>query len=183
MSTDTVNQRVPAGPWTVDRHHSSVTFAITHNGVATFRSHFSSFEATLTGGEAPQLVGSAEVQSIAIEDPKFKGHMMTPNFFDAEAHPRLKFASDRLDVADDGSVRLSGTLSIKGIEREVEATGRFGEVGANHGGHPRTALSVSAAIDRREFGIEWNADLPDGAQVLEWEVVINVDLELAPQAA
>jgi polyisoprenoid-binding protein YceI len=182
MSTDTVNQRVPAGPWSVDRHHSSVSFAITHNGVATFRSRFNSFEATLTGGEAPHLVGSAEVGSLAIEDPKFKSHLMGPNFFDADAHPTLTFSSGRLDVADDGSVRLAGTLSIKGNERAVEATGRFGDVGADFGGRPRAALSVSTAIDRREFGIDWNADLTNGDQVLEWEVAIEVDLELAPQA-
>ena len=51
MSTDTVNQKVPAGVWTVDPVHSSISFAITHNNVATYRSGFETYEATLTGGE------------------------------------------------------------------------------------------------------------------------------------
>jgi len=183
MSTDTVNQKVPAGTWTVDPVHSSVTFAVTHNNVATFRSGFETYEATLTGGEAAQLVGSVDVASIDIDEAQLKGHLMTPDFFDAERFPKLKFTSSRFDVADDGTVRLAGELEIKGNVREVEATGRFGELPADLGGNPRVALSVSTAVDRRDFGIEFNADLPSGGQVLEWEVAINVDLELVAQEA
>jgi polyisoprenoid-binding protein YceI len=183
MSTDTVNQKVPAGTWTVDPVHSSVAFSVTHNNVATFRSKFDSYEATLTGGDEPQLVGSVDVQSIDIDEAQLKGHLMSPDFFDTERHPKLTFTSTRFDVADDGSVRLTGVLNIKGNEREVEATGRFGELGADLGGNPRVALSVSTAVDRRDFGIEFNADLPSGGQVLEWEVAINVDLELVAQEA
>lgn len=183
MSTDTVNQKVPTGTWTVDPVHSSVSFAVTHNNVATFRSGFDTYEATLTGGEDAQLVGSVDVQSIDIDEAQLKGHLMTPDFFDAERFPKLTFTSNRLDVADDGTLRLAGELEIKGNKREVEATGRFGELPADLGGNPRVALSVSTAVDRRDFGIEFNADLPSGGQVLEWEVAINVDLELVAQEA
>jgi polyisoprenoid-binding protein YceI len=183
MSTDTVNQKVPAGTWTVDPVHSSVAFSITHNNVATYRSKFDSYEATLTGGDEAKLVGSVDVQSIDIDEPQLKGHLMSPEFFDTERFPKLNFTSTRLDIADDGSVRLAGELEIKGNKREVEATGRFGEIGSDLGGNPRVALSVSTAVDRREFGMEFNADLPSGGQVLEWEVAINVDLELVAQEA
>jgi polyisoprenoid-binding protein YceI len=183
MSTDTVNQSVPTGTWAVDPVHSSVAFSVTHNNVATYRSKFDSYEATLTGGDEPQLVGSVDVQSIDIDEPQLKGHLMSPDFFDIERHPKLNFTSTRLDVADDGSVRLTGELEIKGNVREVEATGRFGEIGADLGGNPRVALSIATAVDRRDFGIEFNADLPSGGQVLEWEVAINVDLELVAQEA
>jgi polyisoprenoid-binding protein YceI len=181
MSTDTVNQKVPTGAWIVDPVHSSVAFSVTHNNVATFRSKFDSYEATLTGGDEPQLVGSVDVQSIDIDEPQLKGHLMSPEFFDIERTPKLNFTSTRFDVADDGTVRLAGELEIKGNKREIEATGRFGEVGSDLGGNPRVALSVSTAVDRRDFGLEFNADLPSGGQVLEWEVAINVDLELVAQ--
>ncbi|HVW46288.1 MAG TPA: YceI family protein [Solirubrobacterales bacterium] len=183
MSTDTVNQKVPTGTWTVDPVHSSITFAVTHNNVATFRSGFDSYEATLTGGGEPKLEGSVDVASIDIDEAQLKGHLMAPDFFDAERFPKLTFSSTRLDVADDGTVRLAGELTIKGNTREVEATGRFGELPADLGGNPRVALSVSTAVDRREYGIEFNADLPSGGQVLEWEVAINVDLELVAREA
>jgi polyisoprenoid-binding protein YceI len=181
MSTDTVNQKVPTGTWTVDPVHSSITFAVTHNNVATFRSGFESYEATLTGGEEPKLEGSVDVQSIDIDEPQLKGHLMSPDFFDAERFPKVAFTSTRLDVAADGTARLAGELDIHGTKREVEATGRFGELGGDLGGNPRVALSVSTAVDRREFGLGWNADLPSGGQVLEWEVAINVDLEFVAQ--
>jgi polyisoprenoid-binding protein YceI len=183
MSTDTVNQKVPTGTWTVDPVHSSIAFAITHNNVATFRSGFETYAATLAGGDEPRLEGSVDVASIEIDEAQLKGHLMSPDFFDTERFPKLTFTSTRFDVADDGTVRLAGTLTIKGNEREVEATGRFGEIGADLGGNPRVALSVSTAVDRRDFGIEFNADLPSGGQVLDWEVAINVDLELVAQEA
>jgi polyisoprenoid-binding protein YceI len=183
MSTDTVDQKVPTGTWTVDPVHSSIAFAITHNNIATFRSGFETYEATLTGGEEPRLEGSVDVASIEIDEAQLKGHLMSPEFFDTERFPKLTFASTRFDVDDDGNVRLAGTLTIKGTEREVEATGRFGEIGADLGGNPRVALSVATAVDRRDFGIEFNADLPSGGQVLEWEVAINVDLEFVAQEA
>jgi polyisoprenoid-binding protein YceI len=183
MSTDTVNQKVPTGTWTVDPVHSSVAFSITHNNVATFRSKFDSYEATLTGGDEPKLVGSVDPTSIDIDEPQLKGHLMSPDFFDTEVHPKLTFTSTRIDISEDGTVRLAGELDIKGNVREVEATGRFGELGADLGGNPRVALSVSTAVDRRDFGIEFNADLPSGGQVLEWEVAIDVDLELVGQEA
>jgi polyisoprenoid-binding protein YceI len=183
MSTDTVNQKVPTGAWTVDPVHSSIAFAITHNNVATYRSGFESYEVTLTGGEEPKLEGTVDVQSIDIDEAQLKGHLMSPEFFDAERFPKLTFTSTRFDVADDGTVRLAGDLQIHGETREVEATGRFGELGADLGGNPRVALSVSTAVDRREFGMGFNADLPSGGTVLEWEVAINVDLELVAQEA
>jgi polyisoprenoid-binding protein YceI len=183
MSTETVNQQIPTGTWSVDPIHSSIAFSITHNGVATYRSGFTAYEATLTGGENASLEGSVDVASIDIDEPQLKGHLMSPEFFDTERFPTLKFHSTKVDVADDGTVRLAGELEIRGATREVEATGRFGEIGADLGGNPRLALSLATAVDRRDFGLEFNADLPSGGTVLEWEVAINVDLELVGQDA
>jgi polyisoprenoid-binding protein YceI len=181
MSTDTVNKSVPAGTWTVDPVHSSVTFAITHNNVATYRSGFETYDVTLVGGEEPKLEGTVDVASIDIDEAQLKGHLLSPDFFDAERFPKVSFSSTRLDIAEDGTVRLAGELQMKDTTREVEATGRFGELGADLGGNPRVAISLATAVDRREFGLDWNADLPSGVQVLEWEVAINVDLELVAQ--
>lgn len=182
MSTETVNQQIPTGAWVVDPVHSSINFAITHSGVATFRSGFTSYEATLAGGERAELVGSVAVESIDISEEQFKGHLMGPDFFDVERHPRLEFNSTALDVADDGSVRLSGELEIRGRTHAVQAVGRFAHVPAYLDGRERLGLALEAAVDRREFGLNWNADLPNGGQALEYEVSINVDLEFVPEA-
>ena len=93
MSTQTINQQIPAGTYAVDPVHSSITFAITHNGVATFRSGFASYEARLSGGEAPRLEGTVDVASIEIEEEQLKGHLLSPDFFDPST--TRSFASSR----------------------------------------------------------------------------------------
>jgi len=181
MSTETIDQTVPAGTWTVDPVHSAIHFAITHNGIATYRSGFDQYEVTLTGGEQPQLEGSVEVASIDIDEPQLKGHLMSPDFFDAERFPQVKFSSTELSVEDDGTVRIEGDLELHGENRRVEATGKFGQLGADLGGSERVGLSLATALDRRDFGLDWNAELPKGGNVLEYEVAINVELELVAQ--
>jgi polyisoprenoid-binding protein YceI len=182
MSTQTLNHQIPAGTYAVDPVHSSITFAITHNGVATFRSGFASYEARLSGGEAPRLEGTVDVASIEIEEEQLKGHLLSPDFFDTQHYPQLRFESSELSVEDDGSVRLRGELEIRGEVREVEASGKFGQLGADLAGNARVGLSVAATVDRRNFGLDWNAELPGGGEVLDYEVAIAVELELVEEA-
>ncbi|HVO52960.1 MAG TPA: YceI family protein [Solirubrobacterales bacterium] len=181
MSTETLNQQVPAGTWTVDPVHSAIHFAITHNRVATFRSRFTDFAASLTGGDQPRLEGSVDVASIDIDEAQLKGHLLSPDFFDVEKYPAMKFSSTELSVEDDGSVRLSGELEVRGATHAVQAVGRYGTIGADLGGNERVGLSFETSLDRRDIDLGWNADLPSGGQVLEYDVAINVELELVQQ--
>ncbi len=183
MSTQTIQREVPVGAYAVDPVHSSIGFAITHNGVSTFRSGFGSYEARLTGGDAPRLEGSVDVASVEINEEQLKGHLLSPDFFDAERHPQLRFGSTELEVGEDGAVRLRGELEIKGKTHEVEASGRFAQIGADLGGGARVGLSLEAAIDRRSFGIDWNTELPSGGEVLDYEVSITVELELVAEGS
>ncbi len=182
MSTETLNQQIPVGTWTVDPVHSSIQFGITHGGISTFRSGFGEYAATLTGGERPRLEGTVEVASIDIDEEQLKGHLMSPEFFDLENYPQLKFSSSEFAVGDDGSVRLAGELEIRGETREVSAVGEFARVGAYLDGKERLGFSIEAAVDRREFGLDWNADLPSGGQALEYEVAIQVELQFVAEA-
>ena len=93
---------------------SSVGFAVVHNGVATFRSGFDSYEARLSGGDSPRLEGTVDVAGIEIDDPQLKGHLLSPEFFDAERHPQLRFDSTELSVDETGSLRVRGELEIRG---------------------------------------------------------------------
>lgn len=184
MSTETITQQqIPAGNWAVDPVHSSVGFAVTHNGVTTFRSGFDRYEAQLTGGEQPRLEGTVEVESVAIEDEMLKGHLLSPEFFDAQRFPRLRFTSTELSVGEDGTARVSGDLEIHGETRDVEASGRFAELGGDLAGKARLGLSISSTVDRRDFGLDWQAQLPSGGDVLDYAVTISVELELVGEEA
>ena len=182
MNTQTVKQEIPAGTYAVDPIHSSITFSVTHNGVATFRSGFAGYDARLSGGDAPRLEGSVDVASIEIDEEQLKGHLLSPDFFDATRYPQLRFESNELRVEDDGSVRVRGELEIRGEVREVEASGKFGQLGEDLAGNARVGLSLTAAVDRRNFGLDWNAELPSGGEVLDYEVNIAVELELVEEA-
>jgi len=184
MSTETIDkQQVPAGTWSVDRVHSSVAFAVTHNGVTTFRSGFGSYEARLTGGEQPRLEGTVEVDSIEIDEEMLKGHLLSPEFFDTQRYPQLRFTSSGLSVGEDGSLRVAGELEIHGETRKIEAGGRFARLGGDLGGKARVGLSIESTVDRRDFGLDWQAELPSGGEVLDYAVTISVDLELVAEEA
>lgn len=178
MSTQTVSQSVPAGTYEVDPVHSTIDFAVVHNGVSTFRSGFRAYEAKLTGSDQPQLEGSVEVASVDVAEEMQKGHLLSPEFFDAERHPRLRFRSTAFEVGEDGSLSVRGELEIRGQVHEVEASGRFAELGADLAGSARVGLSLAAKVDRRSFGLDWQAELPSGGGVLDYEVAIAVELEL-----
>lgn len=182
MSTETVQQQIPVGTWAVDPVHSSINFAVTHNGVSTFRSRFEGYEAKLAGGEQPKLEGTVEVASVAIEEEMLKGHLLSPEFFDAERYPQLRFSSTELSVGEDGTVRLLGELEIRGEKREVEASGKFAQLGASIDDKPRLGLSVETTVDRRNFGLDWQAELPSGGEILDYAVTINVELEFVAEA-
>lgn len=182
MSTQTIQLQIPTGTYVVDPVHSSIGFAVVHNGVSTFRSGFGGYEAKLRGGESPRLEGSVDVASIQIEEPQLKGHLLSPEFFDAERYPRLRFESSALELAEDGSATIRGELEIRGEVREVEASGRFVQLGADLAGKPRVGLSLEATVDRRGFGLDWQAELPSGNEVLDYEVSIAVELELVEEA-
>ena len=181
MSTQALQQQVPTGTYLVDPIHSSIGFSVVHNGVSTFRSGFERYEAKLSGGESPALVGSVDVESIRIDEPQLKGHLLSPEFFDAERHPQLRFRSTGLEVAEDGAATIRGELEIRGETREVVASGRFVQLGADLAGKPRVGLSLEASVDRRSFGLDWQAELPSGGEVLEYEVSIAVELELVEE--
>ncbi|HEU4461358.1 MAG TPA: YceI family protein [Solirubrobacterales bacterium] len=182
MATETIKQQeIPAGTWAVDPVHSSIGFAVTHNGVTTFRSGFERYDARLTGGEQPRLEGTVEVESIAIDEEMLKGHLLSPEFFDTQRFPQLRFTSTELSVGEDGTLRVLGELEIRGEKREVEASGRFAHLGGDLAGKERVGLSVEATVDRRNFGLDWQAQLPSGGDVLDYAVTIAVELELTAE--
>jgi polyisoprenoid-binding protein YceI len=182
MSTETIQQQVPTGTYVVDPVHSSIGFAVVHNGVSTFRSGFAGYEVRLDGGENPQLTGTVDVASIEIEEPNLKGHLLSPDFFDAERYPQLRFESSALEIGEDGAATIHGELEIRGEKHEVEASGRFARLGEDLAGNSRVGLSLEASVDRRSFGLDWQAELPSGGEVLDYEVGIAVELELVEEA-
>lgn len=184
MSTATATTTTPLGTWKVDPVHSRVEFEVAHNGVQTYRGGFSDYEVRLVGSEDGSVAveGSAKVASITGEDQLY-GHLQSPEFFDAERHPEIKFRSTRVELGDAGELTVAGELTIRDTTREVEAKGRIAGPGTNLGGKTVVGVSLDTVIDRNEYGLGWNMDLPSGEKVLGDEVRLSVSLELVAEEA
>jgi polyisoprenoid-binding protein YceI len=174
-TTTTTSEQIQAGTYDLDRVHSAFGFALAHNGVSKFRGVFEQVDATLEDGV---LTGTAQVESVKTALPQLKEHLLSPDFFNAAETPTIKFRSTDVRIADDGSGEVDGELTIRGVTKPVTATGTFAH-GENIRGDEVVGLELEATIDRREYGLNWQAQLPKGDDVLGWDVVLDVTLELS----
>jgi polyisoprenoid-binding protein YceI len=175
-----VAEQIPTGTWQVDRVHSAVGFSVKHMVVATFRGRFEDYDATLTVGEdgALRLSGSVRPASIVVKDENLAAHLQSPEFFDTQRHPELRFGSTTARREGDEIV-FDGELTIRDSTHPVEARGTISGPAVTFGDVEKLGLQLTAVVDRTKFGLEWNAPLPRGGFALENEVTLHVDLELA----
>jgi polyisoprenoid-binding protein YceI len=160
---------------------SSFAFAVRHSGVFWYRGSLSDVTATLRAEpnvDALTLEGSARVDSISVVEPAaMRASVLGPTFFDAEHHPEITFRSTTIRLADEGRAEVEGELTIRGVARAVTASGHyapprpasFGEV---------AGLQLQTSFDRREFGFEWQMELPGGGDAVGWDVEVDIDLLL-----
>jgi polyisoprenoid-binding protein YceI len=174
---------LPEGDWKSDPVHSSVGFSVKHMGAGTFRGSFDDYSVSLTTDDDGELrlTGSAAVDSVDVKDENLKGHLLSPEFFDVERNPEITFVAR--DAREDGEeLVVEGDLSVKGITRAVEARGSIsGPVKAPPGGGQRIGIDLETVVDRHDYGLDWNADLPDGGKVLGDDVTLTVHLELVSE--
>jgi polyisoprenoid-binding protein YceI len=169
-----------AGTYTADPIHSSFGFAVRYQGVSVFKGTLDGVTASLEGG---RLEGTAQVESISIRTPEqFRAHVLGGEFFDAENHPEVTFASTELDLREDGTAVVKGELTIKGITNEVEATGTWTAPAPDAFGNTRGHLNLEAVIDRTQWDMNWNMALPAGGNVLANDVTLTVEISLVAQA-
>ena len=168
------------GTFRADPFHSSFAFAVQHSGVYRFRGTLSDVEATLHGDDgAPTLEGAARVGSISIVKPDvFRAHVLGPDFFDAEQHPEVTFRSTDVRLGGDGRAEVDGELTIKGITRAITAAGEYGAPVAGPYGGAAGGLRLRTAFDRRDFGFDWQMQLPGGGDTLGWEIELDIELRL-----
>lgn len=166
--------QVPAGTWRHDPVHSSIGFSITHSTVMTFAGQVGRWEATLTDG---RLEGGADVASVLVDDENLAAHLQTPDFFDAEQFPQLRFVSSSVE-RDGDRISIAGDLTIKGTTNPVELTGTIAGPVTDPYGNQRLGLDLEATINRHDFGVSWNADLPGGGAMLADEVTVRANLAL-----
>jgi polyisoprenoid-binding protein YceI len=177
MATAQAESTIPTGTWQSDPVHSSVGFAVRH-AVGTFRGGFGRFDATLsdTSGE-PRLTGRVPVESVEVKEENLETHLLSPEFFDRDRTPEITFESS--NVARDGDeLVVAGELTVKGVTRAANARGSLSGPIPGPDGNDRLGIELETTVDRHDFGLDWNMDMPDGSKILGDEVTLTVHLEL-----
>jgi polyisoprenoid-binding protein YceI len=174
MSTTEQITGIPAGTWGLDPVHSSIGFAVRYSGVGTFRGTFEEFDASLVDG---RLEGVAKVASVKVDDENLTGHLQSPDFFDAEQHPELRFVSNAIE-RDGDHVSIQGDLTLRGVTHPVEITGTVTGPLENAYGQQRIGFDAETTVNRHDYGISWNMELPGGSQALGDDVVVTANLAL-----
>ena len=168
---------VPAGTYTVDQVHSNANFEVEHAGVSVFRGGFKPIGATLVADDDRlRLEGGVAVESISVDDENIRPHLLSPEFFDAERNPDVRFRSSEIRGSDD-DLTVTGELSMAGFSLPVEATGRLRGPVPGPGGGEKLALALETVIDRTAFGMNWQMDIPGGGVALANDVKLIVELE------
>jgi polyisoprenoid-binding protein YceI len=177
MATAQAESTIPTGTWHSDPVHSSVGFAVKHV-VGTFRGTFNQFAASLTNesGE-PKLTGRANVESVHVSDENLYGHLLSPEFFDAEQHPEIVFESTGITV-DGDKATVEGQLTVKGITNGVVARGEVSGPAPGPDENDRLGIDLETIVDRHDYGLDWQMDLPGGGKTLGDDVTLTVHVEL-----
>jgi polyisoprenoid-binding protein YceI len=178
MSTIEQTQvEIPAGTWKADTVHSSVSFEVPY-AVATFSGEVPGFEATLENGT---LTGIARIETLTVKDENLQGHLLSPEFFDAERNPEVTFVSTAIK-RDGDQVEIEGNLTMKGITNPATLTGTATGPAVDHFGATRLGFKLETVVDRTEFDMKWNMPLPNGEPALSNDVTLKADLTLVAQA-
>src|SRR5438309_8432468 len=167
----------PPGTWNLDPVHSRVDFEVSYLA-GTFKGEFHEIGAELSvDGERASLEGVAKVASVDVRDENLSAHLQSPDFFDAERHPELRFAAQNIRLDGDGKVSVDADLTIKGVTKPVTVSGTVTEPIADPYGNDRIGVNLATKIDRTDFGVDWNNPLPSGEPSLANDVTILAELQ------
>jgi polyisoprenoid-binding protein YceI len=167
--------------WEIDPSHSQATFAVKHMMISTVKGHFNVLSGKLHIDEqnpaASWVEAQVEAASIDTRDANRDGHLQSPDFFDVANYPLISFKSTNVEHVDGEEYRVLGDLTIRGVTKPVTFKAEYSGQGKDPWGGTRAGLSATAKIDRRDFGLTFNAPLEAGGVMLGNDVKIEIDLE------
>ncbi len=172
--------------WSLDASHSSVEFAVKHMMITTVKGSFADVAGTLSipGDDLAQASVNVTIQtaSVTTRNEQRDGHLRSPDFFDAEKFPTITFASKSVTKQAAGYA-LVGDLTMHGVTKEVTLAVTDNGAGKDPWGGTRRSFEATGLIDRRDFGLEWNAALETGGVLVSTDVKLSFDLQFVQQQA
>jgi len=173
--------------WTIDPSHSKVSFKVKHLMISNVLGSFREFEGqtSTTGNDfsTAAISFSLNAASIDTEAADRDAHLKSPDFFDVENYPKITFEGSGLKDLGDDMYELKGSLTIKGVSRPVTLAVEHGGIMSDPWGNVKAGFSITGKINRKDWGLNWNAALEAGGVLVGEEVKISCDIELLKAAS
>ena len=170
--------------WTIDPAHTEVGFGVRHLMISTVKGRFADVKGVVefADGAEPKLDVTIGVASLDTREDKRDAHLRSQDFFDAEKYPEIRFVSTKT-VRTDGGWTITGNLTMHGVTKPVTLAATEEGTGRDPWGNERMGFSAHGKLDRRVFGLTWNAALETGGVLVGDDIKLNIEAELVKQAA
>ena len=168
--------------WNIDPVHSVVEFRVKHMMISNVKGQFTGVSGILSLDEGnvedSSITATVDVSSLNTSDAQRDAHLKSADFFDAENFPKISLRSSRIQSIPEGGLLASGQLTIRGVTKDVDfAVDGPTSPAKDPWGNTRIGLSATTRINRKDFGLTWNAALEAGGFLVGEEVAISLDLQ------
>ena len=169
-----------SGVYTIDPAHTRIGFSARHAMVTTVRGQFGSFEGQASFDATNPEASSAQIviqaASIDTGSADRDGHLRSPDFFDAETYPEIRFTSTSAKLVDAETWELTGDLTIKDVTKPVTVTFEYTGAATDPFGNKRIGFAGSVTVNRKDWGLNWNAALETGGVLVSEKVKLELDV-------
>jgi polyisoprenoid-binding protein YceI len=165
--------------WVLDPAHSEIVFKVKHLMIANVKGEFRKFTAEVDGEDftKSRIRAVIDASSIFTNDDNRDAHLKGADFFDAENHKELIFEGNSFKKISDEDYELKGNLTIKGVTKEIKLDVEFGGVAKDPWGNEKAGFSINGKINRKDWGLNWNAVLETGGVLVSDEVKIHIEVQ------
>ncbi len=171
--------------WAIDPTHSEIGFKVKHMMFTNVSGQFDNYEGSITTVndtfENANIEFSGDINSVNTGNTDRDNHLKSADFFDGENHPKLTFKSTSFKKIDDNNYELTGDLNIRGISKSVKFPVEFSGMMTDPWGNTKVGLNISGKINRKDWGLNWNAALETGGVLVSEEVRLDIELQFAKQ--
>ena len=167
--------------WKVDTTHSRIGFSARHMVIAEVEGQFRDFDINLTSGDDfadSNIEVTIKIPSIDTGNTDRDNHLKSPDFFDAENNPEMRFVSSSIKKINDEDFKLYGDLTIRGITKPVELDVTFGGKVKDPWGNERSGFQIEGKVNRFDYDLKWNALMETGGAVVGKMIKIIAHVEL-----
>lgn len=171
--------------WAIDPTHSEIGFKVKHMMFTNVSGKFNLFDADIENEEenfeTAAINFSAEVNSINTGNDDRDNHLRSADFFDVENFGKLTFKSTNVKKVNEGEYKISGDLTIKDVTKSITLDTEYSGLMKDPWGNTKIGLSLNGKINRKEFGLTWNAALETGGVLVGEDIKLNAEVQFVKQ--